>query len=109
MGSSDREELGDLGGLEIRETQPLVDLLTRPEDLDLPHVRVLARVLVLKNENLNIDGADVVLLGVVEQFGLEGDGVPAGRFFELDVLHFLEVLHVVARPDGQLRWSVGLV
>ena len=77
----------------------MVDFLLGPEYFDLPHVGIFARMLVLQNDDLDIDGGDIIFLGVVEQLCFQGDGVPPSGFLQLEVLNFLEVLHVVAGSD----------
>lgn len=108
-GSANRVKLGNFCCFEVGEAETLVDLLLGAEDLNLPHVGVLAGVLVLQDDDLNIDSIDVVLLSVVEQLGLQGYCVPPAGLFQLQVLHFLQVLHVVSRADGNLGGGVGLI
>jgi hypothetical protein len=66
-------------------------------------------VLILQNQNLNIDGVDIVFLSIIEELRLQWNCIPTGGLLELEVLHFLEVLHVVAGSDGKLGRRVGLI
>jgi hypothetical protein len=53
-------------------------------------------MLVLQNQDLNIDGIDIVFFSVIEKFCLQGHCVPSGRLLQLQVLNFLQILHIVA-------------
>lgn len=70
---------------------------------------ILTAVLVLQNAYLDIDGQHVVLLLSAEQLGLQGNDVPARRLLQVQKLHFLQILEMVASPDGYLVRGVRFV
>ena len=73
----------------------MVDFFLRSEYFDLTHVSIFAGMLVLQNDNLDIDGGDIIFLSIVEQFSLQRHSVPSCRFLQLQVLNFLEILHII--------------
>lgn len=65
-GSSDRIKLGYLGSFKVRKAQSLINLFLWSKDLYLPHMRILATVLVLQDNYLYVYCGNIVLLTVVE-------------------------------------------
>jgi hypothetical protein len=72
-------------------------------------VGILARMLILQDDDLNVDCIDICLLGIVQQLSLERNSIPSTWFLQLEVLHLLEILHVVSCFDWNLGRSVGLI
>jgi len=77
----------------------LIDFFFWAENLDLAHVGVFAGMLVLQNQDLNIDGIDIVFFSVIEKFCLQGHCVPSAGLLQLQVLNFLQILHIVASAN----------
>ena len=72
-------------------------------------MRILAAVLVLQNAYLHIDCEHVVLLLTIEQLSAQWDDIPPRRFLQVEKLHLLEVLQMVARTNRNFVRSIRFV
>lgn len=84
----------------------MIDLFFRAENLDLTHVGVFTGMLVLQNDDLNIDCIDIAFFSVVQKFCLQGHCVPSAGLLQLQVLNFLQILHIVASANRYFGWGV---
>ena len=109
MGSPHWIILGDFGWFEVWESKPLIYFLTRPENFYLSDMSIFSAVLVLDNCQLNIYGANVVFFTAVQQLCFERHCEPSWRLFQFQILHFLQVLQIVTRPNRNFAWSIGFV
>ncbi len=98
-----------LCSFKIWKSQTLIYFFTRTKYFYLPHMGVFTRMLVLQNDYLNVYCRNVVFLCTVQQLRLQWNCVPTARLLQLQILHLLQILHIVTRTHRYLWWGITLI